>query len=110
MQSLRAGHQLSQTDGNSTEGGDTQRYLRANFRRTNSSTSQQHNMLPPSEGPPAPYSPPTNRPLLDYQPAPVAAAAPLVVQEETLLLSDSPRGYISPTVSYSPQLFLAKHF
>lgn len=99
---------IPQADGGSTE--DNSRYrnydpLSLRNRRSNSAQPG----VPGSEGPPqAPYSPPKQRPLLDLQPcAPVAATAvaayatpplvaPLVAQEDTHLLPDSPRGYISP--------------
>ncbi|GLV34422.1 Shaker cognate b [Carabus blaptoides fortunei] len=99
------GHNITQADGNSTEGeSQSGRGQRPNYdalairhRRTNS--SQHMPSLPASDGHPLPQSPPGHRPLLDLQPLPTAAAlgalAPLA-QEETQLLPASPRGYISP--------------
>lgn len=101
------GHVIPQADGSGDQS-DPVRYrsiehLNLKHRRANSSQPT----LPPSEGPPAPYSPPSQRPLLDLQPAPAAATvsmAPLA-QEETQLLPDSPRGYISPAVSHHHNTF-----
>lgn len=106
------GHNLSRVDANSAEGESASSrnppqtdsayyrnydHLPNRPRRTNSS---QIPSLPTGEGPPVP-SPPPQRRLLELEPPEqhlLVGGAPLA-QDETQLLPNTPRGYISPGVS-----------
>lgn len=105
------GHNLSHADGNSTEGesasgrnpaqtgtGCFRNYdhFPSRHRRSNSSTTP---CLPGSDGPPVPGSPSSQRHLLDTGEEQNVALAPLV-QDETRLLAGSPKGCLSPGVSF----------
>lgn len=115
--SILLGHNMSHTDGNSTEGesmgggrnpAQTGAGCFRNFdhfpnrhRRRNSSTLTP--CLPTNEGLPVPISPSSQRRLFDTPPAnemelqqPMAPLA----QDETQFLVQTPKGYISPGVSW----------
>ncbi|CAH1366644.1 hypothetical protein MTP99_007953 [Tenebrio molitor] len=107
------GHNISHADGNSTEGesasgrnpAQTGTGCYRNFdhfpnrhRRSNSSATP---CLPTGEGPPLPASPLSQRRLLELAPPEeqqmqqTISLAPLA-QDETQLIANTPRGYISP--------------
>lgn len=107
------GHNISQADGNSTEGesasgrnpAQTGTGCYRNFdhfpnrhRRSNSSTTP---CLPVSEGPPMPTSPSSQRRLLELGPVEdiYQQSGPLapLAQDETQLIPSTPKGYISPS-------------
>lgn len=120
--SVSIGHNISHADGNSTEGesiggrnpAQTGTGCYRNFdhfpnrhRRSNSSTLP---CLPTNEGPPVPSSPSSQRKLLELGTTedqqfqqnsplvPLANLAPLA-QDETQLISTTPKGCTSPSVS-----------
>lgn len=107
------GHNMSHADGNSTEGesasgrnpaqtgtGCFRNYdhYPSRHRRSNSSATP---CLPGSDGPPVPGSPSSQRLLLEggVSDEQNVALAPLA-QDETRLLTGSPKGCISPGVSF----------
>lgn len=117
------GHNISHADGNSTEGesasgrnpAQTGTGCYRNFdhfpnrhRRSNSSATP---CLPTGEGPPLPASPLSQRRLLELAPPEeqqmqqTISLAPLA-QDETQLIANTPRGYISPGVRLTLPILL----